>query len=160
MFRKYILLFLVLLLVVVTLGAAVYKWVDEQGVTHYSETPPPSERKAKKIEVKPPSPASGAEGGGGEGKSWQQKEQEFQKRQAEREEARRQQEAADTAARREAKIKEERCAIAKHNLETLQIRRPVYRTDEKGERVYVDDRMRAAEIARMKKEIETYCKPK
>lgn len=160
MFRKHFQLFLILFFVMLTVGASVYKWVDEQGVTHYSETPPPAERKAKKIEVKPPSPASGAEGGGGEGKSWQQKEQEFQKRQAEREEARRQQEAADTAARREAKIKEERCAAAKQNLDTLQIRRPVYWTNEKGERVYVDDRVRAVEIARMKKEIETFCKPK
>lgn len=160
MFRKYSLLFLILFLVLLTVGASVYKWVDEKGVTHYSGTPPPSEQKAKKIEVKPPSPVSGAEGGGGEVKSWQQKEQEFQKRQAEREEARKQQEAADTAARREAKIREERCATAKHNLETLQMRKPVYRTDEKGERVYVDDRVRAAEIARMKKEIETFCKPR
>ncbi|MBI5751558.1 MAG: DUF4124 domain-containing protein [Hydrogenophilales bacterium] len=151
---------MVLLISVAIASPGIYKWVDEKGVTHYSETPPPSEQKAKKIEVKPPSPVSGAEGGGGEGKSWQQKEQEFQKRQAEREEARKQQEAADTAARREAKIREERCATAKHNLETLQMRTPVYRTDEKGERVYVDDRVRAAEIARMKKEIETYCKPR
>lgn len=160
MFRKYSLLFLILLIVVFTLGAAVYKWVDEKGVTHYSETPPATEQKPRKIEVQPPTPATGAEEGVGEGKSWQQKEKAFQKRQVEREEAREQQEAADTAARREAKIKEERCAIAKHNLVTLRMRTPVYRTDENGERVYVDIHVRVAEIARMEKEIETYCKPK
>jgi len=155
MSRKYSLIFLALLVVVLTLGATVYKWVDEKGVTHYSETPPASEQRAKKIEVQPSSPAAGAEAGR---KSWQEKEVEFQKRQAEREEARKQEQAAEAAARRDARIREERCAAAKKNLETLQIRRPVYRLDEKGERVYLDDPGRAAEIARMKKEIETYCK--
>lgn len=160
MFRKYFLLFLVLLLAAVALGATVYKWIDEKGVTHYSETPPAAERRARKIEVQPASSATADEGGKVEGKSWQQKEQEFQKRQAEREEARKQDEAAEAATRRDAKTREERCAAAKQNLDTLRIQRPVYRIDEKGERVYLDDPGRAAEIARMKNEIETYCKPR
>jgi hypothetical protein len=51
----------------------------------------------------------------------------------------------------------QQCLIAQQNLHTLEIRRPVYHIDEHGERVYLDDEQRAAEIARMRTEIEIYC---
>ncbi len=41
--------------------ARMYKWVDEDGVTQYTQTPPPGEIEAKTIEVeKGPAPASAA----------------------------------------------------------------------------------------------------
>ncbi len=43
------------MLAVATVGAAVYKWVDETGTTHYSETPG-SGKKAEKVNMPPPPP--------------------------------------------------------------------------------------------------------
>ena len=37
-------------------GQAMYRWVDEKGVTHFSQHPPP-DGKAQKVEVKPSGPA-------------------------------------------------------------------------------------------------------
>jgi hypothetical protein len=53
--RKYLLFFVMLILVVATVGAAVYKWVDETGTTHYSGTPG-SGKKAEKVNMPPPPP--------------------------------------------------------------------------------------------------------
>jgi hypothetical protein len=57
--------------------AEVYKWVDERGVTHYSEHPP-ADGAAKRIES-PPTPAPDAPAAPG----WREKEEGFQKRRAE-----------------------------------------------------------------------------
>ena len=53
--RKYLLLFVMLVLAVATIGATIYKWVDEKGVTQYSEIPP-SGKKAEKVDMPPPPP--------------------------------------------------------------------------------------------------------
>lgn len=47
-------LFLVLLIGVTAVSADVYKWVDQQGETHYSQSPPPQNQKAELIKAPPP----------------------------------------------------------------------------------------------------------
>lgn len=65
----------------------------------------------------------------------------------------------EKAAKRRQKIEyKRRCILAQQNLSTLMLKRPVYSINEKGERVYLDDTTRKAEIDRLKKEIATYCK--
>jgi len=133
------------------IGAGIYKWVDERGVTHYSESPP--EGRASSTVKPPPAPAGGAVGAPTP-KTWQEKEQEFQRRRAERGEAekkRETQEAEDRIAR------DYRCRIAKNRLQVLQTQRPVYRLNGKGEREYYDDATRASEIGRVKSEIDATC---
>lgn len=152
---KKLLVLLLFFLAMAAVGATIYKWVDEKGVTHYSETPPPNQ-KAREIQTPPPSPATA---GAGSPKTWQEKEQEFQKRRVEREDAQKREEEQKAAAKREALARKQRCILARQNLHTLQIQRPVYQINEKGEREYVDDTKREAEIERMKKEIEIYCNP-
>jgi len=46
---------LAILIWVAIASAGIYKWVDEEGVTHYSETPP-SHQRAKEVQVAPPPP--------------------------------------------------------------------------------------------------------
>ena len=72
MFKKVLILVLPLL-AVATLAAPIYKWVDEKGVTHYSEKPPPKQ-KVQEIQVQPAPPAAGAESGKSAAKSWQEQE--------------------------------------------------------------------------------------
>ena len=46
-------LYLALLVSVAIASPGIYKWVDEKGVTNYSETPPP-QMKAKEVQLAPP----------------------------------------------------------------------------------------------------------
>lgn len=144
-------LLLGLLLCAVPLSAGMYKWVDENGVTHYSENPPPG-RKARQIQAPPstdPKPAEPAS-------TWGERELDFRRRSIEREQAeekKRGKEAERVALRKEA------CLDAQHMLEALSIERPIYRMNEKGEREYMADGTRAAAVRRMKENVETYCTP-
>lgn len=78
--KKYFVALLILTLGIAVIGSAVYKWVDEEGVTHYSERPP-SGRKAKELPIKSVPSEVGEEGARTKPKSWQQQEQEFKQRQ-------------------------------------------------------------------------------
>ena len=134
-------------------SASIYKWVDEKGVTHYSESPPPG-KEARTINLQPPPPKEVTEQAIQE---LQEQELESEKRDTERQEAKQKKKAAEESARVEALNRQQRCIRARENLETLRIKRPVYRLDEHGNRVYFNDKERAAEMDRMKEEIANYC---
>ena len=151
--RKYFLLFVMLAIAVATVGSTIYKWVDEKGVAHYSETPP-SGKKVDKVDISPPPPKEVTEEAQ---RKLQRLREELRQRDAEREEATKRQEETEAAANREALARKQRCILARQNLHTLQMQRAVYSINGKGERVFLDDKTRAAEIERMKKEVESYC---
>lgn len=139
-----------LVLACASASAALYKWVDEKGVTHYTEEPPP-DRKATKIEIRsdaPPAAKSDTP------ESWKDKEVEFRRRRIEKE---RTDEAAESQAKRAAAQHRQRCLQAQDALETLAHGHPVYRVNEKGERVYMEDAERDAQTKRWRKEAETWC---
>lgn len=168
--RRKWLFFVLLPIAAAVLGATLYKWVDERGVTHYSETPPAT-KKAQEIRIQPAppsgpgkdgvkpaqaSPAPAAEGTKATSKSWQEKAAEAQKR---REETEKRDEEERALAKEIAQERQKRCLAAQQNLEALRTRRPVYHVDERGEHVFIDDAQRAAAIARAKREIQSYCDP-
>ncbi|HEX3098222.1 MAG TPA: DUF4124 domain-containing protein [Usitatibacter sp.] len=130
-------------------GAALYKWVDEKGVTHYTEEPPP-DRKATKIEIRKEGPPAKAD----QPESWKDKEVEFRRRRLEKE---RQEETASAREKNEAARRENNCVRAREALDMLTHGRPIYRVNEKGERVYMEDAERDAETKRWRKEAETWC---
>lgn len=73
--------FRALALALVARADNLYKWVDKNGVTHYTDQPPPG-RAWKEIRPPPAPPAPGASA-----KSLEQLDREFQQRRAEREKA-------------------------------------------------------------------------
>lgn len=154
-----VLFFALLVVTTAVSGGEVYKWVDEKGVTHFSELPPPGQQAAKPRQ--PPAaqgqpqaaPASAADGGRPAGKTWQEKETEFRQRQIERDAAARKQEEQDAAAKR----LQRDCLLARKSLENLQNANAVARYDDRGERVYLDDRQRAALIQQRRQEIDARC---
>ena len=169
MHRKQLLL-LLLPIAAGLLGATLYKWVDEKGVTHYSETPPATQ-KAQEIRIQP-SPVPAAEGGkptqappspsaeGGKAapaKTWEEKALEAQRR---REAAEQQEEKERALAQEVAQERRKRCLAAQQRLQALQADSPAYRIKQRGERVFVDDAKLAAEIAKTNREIQSYCDPK
>ena len=143
------------ILVFMTLAAAaaiaqpMYKWVDEKGVTHYSEHPPP-DGKAQKVEVKPSGPPPRPASPDG----WKQRELDSRARRLETE----QKDEYEKATRHnEAAERTNRCNHARRELRILETQVPVYALNEKEERVYLDDKDRAREIEEWKRHVRAYC---
>lgn len=129
--------------------AAMYKWVDENGVTQYTQYPPPN-RKVEVV-VPPPPPAEDPEGA-------QKKLEDLLQRQDE------QRKAAETAAQERAKTEEQtaarakNCETARKNLAALTTggRKRILGPD--GVATFLTDEDREARIAKAKQQIADYCK--
>jgi len=135
--------------------AGLYKWVDEKGVTHYSDTPPP---KGKAIKVPEPSlPATGGTEATKQ-KSWKELEQEFRVRQLERERAEREEEAEREAGQIADARRKRECANAHARINFLAGRKIIWRYTAEGKRIYLSDEERSAEIDRLKNFIDTNCR--
>ena len=117
-------------------AAAIYKWVDEKGVTQYSEKPPQGKKPAEVPIRAQPATTPGAQNAP---KTWQQQEAEFQQRRVEQEERRLKKEAFDQATADE---RMRTCLQVRQDLHTLEQQRPVYWINDKGERVFVEDKNR------------------
>ncbi len=128
---------------------AIYKWVDEKGVTHFSEHPPPDGRKATRVEPKvtPPSTQAPAT-------DWKQREQELRGKRLEKEQ---QEEYRKAKAHNEMAERRNRCLRAQRELTVLSRQTPVYSINEKGEKVYLEDKDRPAELASARREVQAWC---
>ena len=143
-------------LMVFAWGAAaqsMYKWVDEKGVTHFSEHPPPDGKKAAKIEPKvtPPSSTPPAAGGKSGPEQWKAQEADFRKRQVERG----QREQAESKERAEL---EQKCAEARKRLAFLEESGTIYQRKDDGTKTYMSDSARDAQIAGLRSDIRTHCR--
>lgn len=122
-----------------------YKWVDEKGVTHFSESPPP-DGKATKVEVKP----TGTERARVD--NWKERELESRQRRTQKEIV------EEETRRKEEGARAQRCSRAREGLDTVKNSRRVYSLDEKGERVYMEDKDRPAAIEKWSQEVQRYCR--
>ena len=127
-----------------------YKWVDEKGVTHFSETPPPDDKgKAKASKVTPKvTPPSNP--GAYNPEAWRTQDSDARKRQIER----------GKGEQSEAKDREQRqvaCNRARSRLSMLQNTQIIYRDTPDGSRSFMSDSERDAEIARAKDAAREYC---
>lgn len=154
---------LMLLIAAVGLLAAeseIYKWVDEEGNVHFSDTPPENvEVEEVHIDVTPPSGDASTE------RLLQQAERTRERLAAEREARALADEAA--ASHREEDSRD--CKYARQQMISLQQNLPVYRDETgkfrtrslydvyEGEREYLDDAQRAQEVVRVQGDIERYC---
>jgi hypothetical protein len=124
-----------------------YKWVDEKGVTHFSQDPPPDDKKAQKLtpRVTPPSNPKAAAP-----EDWKAKDADFKRRQLERS----QKEAAEEKdAARDAQL----CDRWRSRVAFLQDGR-IYRDNPDGTRTWMDESQRASEIAKAKEAAARYCR--
>jgi hypothetical protein len=142
------------LLVAVLAAAPVYKWFDEQGNVHYGDQPPPLETEVEEM-VLLPAPSDD---------EVLRAQARLERLSAELELSREARAADQELQRLEEELAEEeriqrlgRCQRAQQNLHVMDIQLPVYSINEKGERVYLDDQARAAEMQRMRVEIEENC---
>jgi hypothetical protein len=128
-----------------------YKWVDEKGVTHFSESPPPDGRKASKVEPRITRPAAPAAGARDEAASWQAKDAEFRRRQIQRGQA-------EQAEERERRKRAERCDRARQRLAFLEEHGRIYDRDDAGRRVYMTEAQRDASIAGEREAVRELCR--
>lgn len=141
-------------------GETLYKWVDEKGVTHYSESPPPQKR-SKPIDIQTAPASSDKKVDAPPRKSWQQQELEFQERQKERDAALLREEMR-TLAEKVAKAEIiRRCFESKARLAYLQRQRrgPAATQNEKGEIEWWNFEKRGIEINEIGKFIDQNCPP-
>lgn len=121
--------------------AQMYKCVDERGVTSYSATPRPDCKGGKKVDIQASPPISGSVAP--RSANVPQQDADFKRRQIEREQA----EARDKTALGE------RCARLRSEHSMLASGMRVFKTNERGERVYIEDATRDARLAALKEEL-------
>jgi hypothetical protein len=117
-------------------AAALYKWTDENGRVVYGDTPPAGVKAERINAVVPPADPSAV-------REMASKDAQINKRQ----QARAEEEAKTDKAQADAKAKGERCAQIRGNIQTLRSEAPVYRFNEKGEKVYLEAPDREKSVA-------------
>jgi hypothetical protein len=134
----------------VSTPAAMYRWVDENGVTVYSQTPPPS-GDAVKLRKRPPPPARDVEAA--RQRTEQQREGVFDQTEAEK------QAATEQAMREdEAHQREKNCAAARDNLETYQNLGPRRIRTADGRYLRLSEDEVRMEIDKAQAQIEEFCR--
>lgn len=143
-------------------AAAQWKWRDSSGRVQYSDTPPPPNVPDKDILQRPnattparsgiaptaaATPASGASAPAGE------PELEAKRKKAEQDAAEKKK--ADDA--KMAAVRAENCARAKEQMRSLDSGMRIARTNEKGEREFLDDKARAQEAQRTRDALASEC---
>lgn len=146
--------------------AQIYSWTDKDGRVHFSDTPPPAgEVKVIKGAAprSPAPPAEPAQSSGADGSADAQqasrpptlaeREQAFRERRAAEAEA---QAKAEDESAREAE-RQRFCEQARNQLAALQSGQRVSRFNAAGEREYLDDAARSAEVARLQQQVAEHC---
>lgn len=155
------------LLATATVAAQVYKWVDKDGQTQYSDSPPPpgaTKAEQKKIANAPTTAPTSAVAGkpGDTAKATKDKAKPTAKEIAKETEKQRAEAAIkaknDEELARVAKVNEERCKGATLALREFESGRPISRADANGDRSFLSDEERAAEAARMRAAMAESCK--
>ena len=141
------------------MGAAVaqgiYKWVDSKGVTQYSATPPPPGVSATFI---PSVPGPSAEAASQAKADAKRQIDDANRRAAERAREQSQRPPRDAAGQRDEAVRVRACATAREQLSVVERGGPVFRYNERRERIYLADSARDAEIARLRGEVATSCR--
>ena len=142
--------------------AEIYKWKDKDGITRYSDVPPPSNIKNESMGKKIPKASAAAAvapvdaasaPATGKDAAPLSKEEAAAKRAKEAEA----QKKADEVKKAELKYRQESCAAAKNNLRMYSAGGRLMTTDEKGERHYLGDDEISKNKAEAQQAVEKFC---
>lgn len=126
----------------------IYRWIDDQGVTHFSQTPPP---RGDYQQVQPPPPPAQ------DPRQAQQEIDAINKDVADREKAQQKQLAAQQRRQAALKQQEQRCTQARQRLTALTIRPHILVKGRDGGVRRLTEPERQADIAATRKTIEKTC---
>lgn len=143
--------YLLFLLLPASVGLAqIYSWRDAEGKVHYSDQAPPEVANTR--QVKPTlAPAEEVDQAR---RKLAKDQQDFRKRQNDAAEAASKAEKAQS----EASERQENCKQATSYLQSLQSGARITRSNDKGERIYLDDQMREQETASARRAVDAWCK--
>lgn len=131
------------------LAGDIYKWVDDDGNVHYGDKPAGTQPERLAIDSRPTDPARIAA--------------QTQARAEARTQAREEEAAAAAAGpseeelQAEAQKRREACEKSRANMQRMVTARRLYREDESGERVYLDEAEMQASRQRVEDEISEFC---
>ncbi len=131
-------------------SARTYRWVDENGVTIYSQSRPPSGTDATVIKTPPPAPASEPNETMKKLKTRLNAIEESKKKENETKEK-------EDKAAKNAEIRKQNCEAAKKNLEALEQHARVRMKMDDGEYKQLTDEERTAQIEKAKEAIKKNC---
>jgi len=129
-----------------------YKWVDEKGSTHYTQTPPP-QKEVKTVDINthiPADSASAIKNLNAQSKAGLKDDEAVEKATDKKKE-----DAAADAARRAKNSAE--CQQLKASVAQLQSGRRLYGTDAKGERSYLTEDQKATQMQQANTQIQKDC---
>jgi hypothetical protein len=164
-FTRRMALALVLALLPVLAQAQLYKWVDENGHTQYSDRPPPAGIKGELVTkgrvssaaqpaAAPAGPAAPGANKAGAAANPAARELEFRKRQISAEEAQKDEEKKA----KEQQAKQENCDIARARLKSLEDGGRILKYDKVGERQFLSDEEIEKEKGPARQRVEQSCK--
>jgi len=139
-----------------------YKWVDKDGKTQYGDIPPPGVKATRLKGSAAPTgaPAAESKAAAKDAKAAAkgpltpaEQEAEFRRRQLEAQKSR----DKDEKTAQERETRRANCANAQDHVRFLESGQRISRTDAKGERYFVDDDQRAAELAKARKAAGDWC---
>jgi len=148
---------IILLLISSQAYAAIYKWVDSQGLTHYSEKPPVN-IKSKQIQLRPEAAPSATPGGSPHqptdtGTRLKKQQKLIRALSADRKEKQEQR-------KKQQRIEKQRirnCAMSKDNLRRYESSSAVYKVDDKGKRIILPSAERDKSIGQARAEVKKWC---
>lgn len=130
----------------------IYKWTDDDGTVHYGDRPTGATAEERvPISSDPTDPARVQQIVTARNETLLARQEAAAKAAAE--------EPTKEELRAEAKQRAEKCTTYKERLQKFVTSRRLYRHDENGERVYLDEEQTLAERARVQAKVEEYCKP-
>lgn len=128
-------------------GAEVFKWLDDKGEVNYGDKPP-YEGDVETVRTPPPPSDSAV----------LRSRSRLDHLRTEVYESEKVRENEKKTAAREREARERRCLEARYQLRVAEFEGPVFRVDERGERVYLADDARAAKREHAQKLIEVNCR--
>jgi hypothetical protein len=156
--REYIMRHTLIILTIILIGIGanvqarqVYKWVDENGDTHYGDYP--KENATEQLNVQSNSPSASSKNTNPQ----QRFEKKKQMADAMREERLKRQEEKEKA-KKEQQEKERKCTIAKGKLQDFKEFGRIVTRGDNGERQYMNDAEREQLLQRTQKEVDKWCK--
>lgn len=164
--------FIALLTMPLLANAEIYKWKDKNGVTRYSDTPPPNNVEAATLRgkrtVKTAKPASEAETGDGAASQaankTRLKQEPNSNEEADEEAAKMRARNAEIEknnkrlAKKEADIDAKNCVVARKNFQSYSRGGRIFTVNEQGERVYAGDAEISSGKKRAQADIRKFCK--
>lgn len=135
---------MICMLLPVSVSAQVFKWVDANGKIQYGDRPPAGKKHTEELNMAPVPQASAVSSN-----NWEQKDREFRKRRIEKKMLEEKEQASVSS--------RQICLNARYKLQMLD-GKVVYRVNEKGERVYMEDTERHAIETKAREDIAVYCK--